>query len=59
MSAAPTLDVVALGHPLVDVLAHEEGDVVSRSGVERGAMTMVDAARSDEIYSRLGPAQET
>jgi sugar/nucleoside kinase (ribokinase family) len=59
VTAEPTLDVVALGHPLVDVLAHEEGDVVSRSGVERGAMTMVDAARSDEIYSRLGPAQET
>ncbi len=56
---APTVDVVALGHPLVDVLAHESGDVVARAGVERGAMTMVDAARSDEIYAQLGPAQET
>jgi sugar/nucleoside kinase (ribokinase family) len=59
MSAAPTLDVVALGHPLVDVLAREADDVVARAGVERGAMTMVDAARSDEIYAQLGPAQET
>ena len=59
MTAAPTLDVVALGHPLVDVLAHETDDVVRRVGVERGAMTMVDAARSDEIYAQLGPAQET
>ena len=56
---APTLDVVALGHPLVDVLSHETDDVVARVGVERGAMTMVDAARSDEIYAQLGPAQET
>ncbi len=55
----PTLDVVALGHPLVDVLTHETDDVVTRTKVERGAMTMVDAARSDEIYSQLGPAQET
>jgi sugar/nucleoside kinase (ribokinase family) len=55
----PAIDVVALGHPLVDVLAHETGDVVHRVGVERGAMTMVDAARSDEIYMRLGPARET
>jgi len=55
----PTIDVVALGHPLVDVLTHETGDVVARSNVERGAMTMVDAARSDEIYAQLGPAQET
>jgi sugar/nucleoside kinase (ribokinase family) len=58
MAAAPTLDVVALGHPLVDVLARDTDDVVTRVQVERGAMTMVDAARSDEIYAQLGPAQE-
>jgi sugar/nucleoside kinase (ribokinase family) len=58
-TSEPTIDVVALGHPLVDVLAHESGDVVARTGVERGAMTMVDAVRSDEIYAQLGPAQET
>ena len=57
--SAPTIDVVALGHPLVDVLTHESDDVVARAGVERGAMTMVDAERSDEIYAQLGPAQET
>jgi sugar/nucleoside kinase (ribokinase family) len=59
MSAKPRIDVVALGHPLVDVLTHESDDVVARSGVERGAMTMVDAARSDEIYALLSPARET
>jgi len=57
--SAPLIDMVALGHPLVDVLTHETDDVVARSGVERGAMTMVDADRSDEIYAQLGPAQET
>jgi sugar/nucleoside kinase (ribokinase family) len=59
VSSNPAIDVVALGHPLVDVLTHESDDVVARAGVERGAMTMVDAARSDEIYAQLGPAQET
>jgi sugar/nucleoside kinase (ribokinase family) len=59
MSASPTIDVVALGHPLVDVLSRETDDVVARARVERGATTMVDAARSDEIYAQLGPAQET
>jgi sugar/nucleoside kinase (ribokinase family) len=57
--SAPSIDVVALGHPLVDILTHETDDVVARSGVERGAMTMVDAARADEIYAQLGPAQES
>jgi sugar/nucleoside kinase (ribokinase family) len=51
-------DVLALGNALVDVLVHADDDFVSRTGVERGAMTMVDAARSDEIYAEMGPAVE-
>ena len=45
---APTLDVIALGHPLVDVLSHETDDVVARTKVERGAMTMVDDKGPDD-----------
>ncbi len=51
-------DIVALGNALVDVLAYEDDAFVVRTGIERGAMTMVDAARSDEIYSHMGPARE-
>jgi sugar/nucleoside kinase (ribokinase family) len=51
-------DVVAIGNALVDVLSYEDDDFVVRTGVERGAMTMVDAARSDEIYEQMGPARE-
>jgi sugar/nucleoside kinase (ribokinase family) len=51
-------DVLAVGNALVDVLSFEEDDFVARAGVERGAMTMVDAARSDEIYALMGPATE-
>ena len=53
----PTIDVVTLGHPLVDVLAHETDDVVARAKVERGAMTMVDAAalRRDLRGARARP----
>jgi sugar/nucleoside kinase (ribokinase family) len=51
-------DVVTIGNALVDVLAFEDDDFVIRAGVERGAMTMVDAARSDEIYAHMGPATE-
>src|SRR5262249_56848677 len=35
-----------------------DGGFVGRAGVERGAMTMVDAARSDEIYAEMAPAVE-
>jgi sugar/nucleoside kinase (ribokinase family) len=51
-------DVLALGNALVDVLAHADDDIVARTGVEPGAMTMVDGARSDEIYAEMGPAIE-
>jgi sugar/nucleoside kinase (ribokinase family) len=51
-------DVLALGNALVDVLAYADDDFVARTGVEPGAMTMVDGARSDEIYAEMGPATE-
>ena len=58
MSGTRRLDVVAIGNALVDVLTHETDDVRRRrTGVEPGAMTLVDAARADEIYAAMGPAR--
>jgi sugar/nucleoside kinase (ribokinase family) len=51
-------DVLTIGNALVDVLAYADDDFVTRTGIERGAMTMVDEARSDEIYAEMGPATE-
>jgi sugar/nucleoside kinase (ribokinase family) len=51
-------DVVTMGNALVDVLTYADYDFVARTGVEPGAMTMVDAARSDEIYAEMGAAIE-
>ena len=56
--AVSRFDVLTLGNALVDVLAYADDDFVVRTGVEPGAMTMVDAARSDEIYAEMGPATE-
>jgi sugar/nucleoside kinase (ribokinase family) len=54
-----TFDVVTIGNALFDVLAHEDDEFVTKNGVERGSMTMVDAARSDEIYGNMAPATES
>lgn len=54
----PTIDVVALGNALVDVLSYEDDAFVNAVGIERGAMTMVDLERSDEIYAAMGPGTE-
>ena len=51
-------DVLTIGNALVDVLAYADDDFVTRTGIERGAMTMVDEARSDQIYAEMGPATE-
>jgi sugar/nucleoside kinase (ribokinase family) len=39
-------DVLTIGNALVDVLAYADDEFVTRTGIERGAMTMVDEARS-------------
>ncbi len=52
-------DIVAIGNALVDVLAYEDDVFVIRTGVERGATTLVDGARSDELYAQMGPATES
>lgn len=52
------LDVVGIGNALVDILSHELDAFVDMVGLSRGAATMVDAARSDEVYSAMGPATE-
>lgn len=54
----PTLDVVAVGDALVDVLAYEDADFVSGVGLAHGAATMVDADTSDAVYARMNPATE-
>ncbi|MFM8237511.1 MAG: adenosine kinase [Actinomycetota bacterium] len=51
-------DVVAFGNALVDILAYEDDATVIRAGLERGAMTLVDGARADEIYAAMSPTTE-
>lgn len=53
-----THDVLAFGNALVDILSHESDEVIVRAGVERGAMTLVDAARADAIYAAMSPTTE-
>jgi sugar/nucleoside kinase (ribokinase family) len=52
------LDVVAVGSPLVDVLARATDDDLERTGLVKGSMGLTDLERSDEIYAALGPTVE-
>jgi sugar/nucleoside kinase (ribokinase family) len=54
----PTLDVVAIGNALVDVLAPVKDADLEKLGLVKGTMALVDLARSEAIYSTLGPTTE-
>jgi sugar/nucleoside kinase (ribokinase family) len=55
---APSLDVVALGNALVDVLSHEADDFLDAHGLTKGAMALIDAEQAEVLYGELGPAVE-
>ncbi len=54
----PTLDVVAIGHALVDVLASAHDADLQRLGLAKGTMTLVDLERSAAIYATMGSTIE-
>jgi sugar/nucleoside kinase (ribokinase family) len=52
------LDVLTVGNALVDVLSLEDHAFVDAHGLERGAMTLIDADRAEALYAAMGPATE-
>lgn len=56
--AEPELDVVGIGNALVDVLSHADEDQVTRQGLVKGTMHLVDEARARTLYEAMGPGVE-
>ena len=54
----PTLDVIAIGNAIVDVMAPCEDALIDRLSLVRGGMTLVDTARAQQLYDAMGPAKE-
>jgi sugar/nucleoside kinase (ribokinase family) len=54
----PTLDVVAIGNAIVDVIALADDAFITSEGVAKGSMRLMDEATSDSLYSRMGPGRE-
>ncbi|MEE8271851.1 MAG: adenosine kinase [Alphaproteobacteria bacterium] len=53
-----THNVVGIGNAIVDILVHADDDFLVANGLTKGSMTLIDAARADELYGRMGPAIE-
>ena len=52
------LDVVAVGHALVDVLSPTTDEFIDAQGLAKGGMALIDAARAADLYRQMGPATE-
>ncbi len=56
--AESAVDVVGVGNAIVDVLAQADDGLLDELGLDKGAMTLIDAARGDALYARMGSAIE-
>jgi sugar/nucleoside kinase (ribokinase family) len=56
---AATIDVAGIGNAIVDVIVHADEPFLVAEGFAKGAMTLIDAARADALYDRVGPAIES
>lgn len=58
MSVLPKTDVLCIGNAIVDILAHVDDQFLIDQDCPKGAMNLVDAARSAALYDALPPAIE-
>ena len=54
----PRYDVIAIGNAIVDIIASCEDEDIEELQLNRGGMTLVDAAGADRLYDAMGPATE-
>ena len=51
-------DVVGIGNAIVDVIAQADDAFLSKNSLNKGTMTLIDAAQADALYAAMGPAVE-
>ena len=54
----PSLDVVAIGKAIIDVIANCEESLITDLGLARGGMMLIDADQARSLYAAMGPARE-
>ena len=51
-------DVLGIGNAIFDVLVRTDEKFLSRHGMTKGGMTLIDEARAEAVYKAMGPAIE-
>ena len=54
----PTLDIVAIGNAIVDVIARAEDAFLAQRKLTKGGMQLVDADMAEALYADMGPGME-
>lgn len=55
----PTLDIVAIGNAIVDIIAPATDNLITELGLTKGGMQLVDASGADALYGKMGAAVES
>jgi len=56
--ADATLDIVAMGDAIVDVIASCDDEFLTRHRLPKGSMQLLTPAQADELYAAMGVARE-
>lgn len=51
-------DVLGVGNAIVDVLSPATDAFLADEGIAKGAMTLIDEQRAEELYDRMAPGKE-
>lgn len=54
-----TIDVLAIGNAIVDVIATADDAFLAREGLTKGSMRLIDAEEATRLYARMGVGRET
>ena len=54
----PSIQVIAIGNAIVDVMAPCTDALIDQLGLVRGGMTLVDTEQARALYEAMGPARE-
>ena len=57
-AAAPTLDVVAIGNAIVDVLAPSDDAFLAEHALTKGGMQLIDAEMAESLYANMAAGKE-
>lgn len=54
----PTIDVLAIGNAIIDVIADTDDAFLAAEGMRSGSMRLIDAERAVELYDKMNPGRE-